>query len=75
VWQVPAGVILGSLAEILICTAANLMMLGCEPHAGMTILSGIVTPLPLWVKDGDHVYICGGNAGDVELRFSRGGRS
>lgn len=75
VWEMPAGLILGRLGELLLCAAANVSMLGRELKAGMTILSGVVTPFPVWVKDGDRVHISGGAAGEIELRFTRGASS
>lgn len=68
VWQVPIGIVLGDPIDIVRCAAMNVALMGKALRPGETILSGVVTPLPVWVSAGDRVLIDGGALGCVEIR-------
>jgi 2-keto-4-pentenoate hydratase len=69
VWQVPTGLILGDPVDIVRCAAMNVALMGKVLRPGDTILSGVVTPLPVWVRNGDCVLVDGGGLGAVEIGF------
>lgn len=68
-WQMPAAFILGDPAEIVRCAAANLALFGQRLSAGDVLSSGIITPLPVWVRTGDRVCIDAGGLGALTLEF------
>jgi 2-keto-4-pentenoate hydratase len=70
IWQVPVGFILGDPLEAVRCVASNTARLGERLRAGDIILSGVVTPLPIWVRGGDVVRLDAGPLGALELRFA-----
>lgn len=70
IWQAPVAFILGDPADLLRCAARNAELLGEKLRRGDVVLSGVVTPLPLWVRPGDTVRLDGGAIGSIELHFT-----
>ena len=50
--------------------AAGLARRGDRLAAGQRILSGVLTPMPIWVQPGDQVALSAGDLGTLELTFT-----
>lgn len=68
-WNIPVGFVLGDPREALRFIARSLAAHGEELHQGDIIISGLLLPLPIWVKPGDRVHVAAGILGDMSLHF------
>ena len=57
------------LREAVAFVAAGLSRRGERLRAGQRILSGVLTPLPVWVQPGDTVVLSAGALGAITLTF------
>lgn len=64
--------VLGDLTQLVRFVADSLGVLGETLRAGDLILSGVLTPLPVWVKPGDRALITMGRLGQLPLDFVGG---
>ena len=66
---IPAARVLGSLAELVRFAAQSLELCGEKLEPGDRIISGSLTPIPVWVKTGDKVKVDLGRLGSVQVSF------
>jgi 2-keto-4-pentenoate hydratase len=71
VWQLPLGFILGDPRDALRFVADALARQDGELLSGHVIMTGLLTPIPIWVKAGDRVQLDAGPFGSLDLNFSR----
>lgn len=69
VWRLPAMALLPAFATIAQFVAKALRASGERLRAGQFILSGVLTPLPIWVQPGDQVDISLGEENRLRLGF------
>jgi 2-keto-4-pentenoate hydratase len=69
VWSLPLGKILGDPREALRFVANALAHRGEALVEGLFVMTGLLTPLPLWVMPGDSVALDAGPFGTLDLRF------
>ena len=72
VWSLPIGFVLGDPREAVLFAARAAWLHGDELRPGETVMSGLLTPLPIWVKPGDRVTLDAGALGRLELNFTSG---
>jgi len=70
-WQLPLGFILGDPRDALRFVADALAQQGDALLSGQVIITGLLTPIPLWVKPGDKVELDAGTFGSLNLDFSQ----
>ena len=71
-WRLPATTLVPDLSEVVAFVAAGLSRRGERLRAGELILSGVLTPLPIWVQPGDLVVLKAGDLGALNLTFTGG---
>lgn len=69
VWHLPAMTLLPGLETIVGFVAGALRKTGERLDAGQIILSGVLTPLPIWVMPGDEVTLDLGDIAALKLGF------
>jgi 2-keto-4-pentenoate hydratase len=71
VWQLPLGFVLGDPRDALRFVIGALAQQGGELLSGQVIMTGLLTPIPIWVKAGDRVQLDAGSFGSLDLNFGR----
>jgi 2-keto-4-pentenoate hydratase len=72
VWKLPALTLLPPFVAIVRFVADALRSAGDRLEAGQFILSGLLTPLPIWVQPGDQVVLSLDDDDQLYLKFHGG---
>lgn len=68
-WNIPIGFVLGDPREAARFIGRSLAARGQELLQGDIVISGLLLPLPIWVKPGDRVHVAAGMLGDMTMQF------
>lgn len=68
-WNIPIGFVLGDPREAVRFIARALAVHGQALRRGDVVISGLLLPLPIWVKPGDCVRLAAGALGEMSLNF------
>jgi 2-keto-4-pentenoate hydratase len=69
VWTVPVSLLLPEANTIVGFVARYLERFGRTLTAGSVVMSGVLTPVPVWAKASDEVKVTASQLGDVQLKF------
>jgi 2-keto-4-pentenoate hydratase len=71
-WSLPVGAFVPDIRAAVAFAAAALAARGERLRAGQRVISGLLTPLPVWAQAGDAVVLSAGGLGHLALDFHEG---
>lgn len=70
VWSMPAISFIPDVREAVGFIANGLRLFGRRLEAGQRVMSGVLTPLPVWAQPGDEITVSADRLGAIRLRFT-----
>lgn len=70
VWGLPATSFIPDIREAVGFIANGLQRLGHRLRAGQRVMSGVLTPLPVWAQPGDEIKVSADRLGAIRLSFT-----